>query len=200
MWILLFHFTNPLKTKWYVILFVLLGWGLSFTVPSLLPIDIASSMYDQCVLTKNNCDKPFTYIKRDVLIILWNVIYWGTTILCWTFIPYLQSYCWAGEFHVVERMKSALRENIIFYLVVGLVCGVFLIMFLIWNDNGDWLGIAIAASNGWGLMILIAMLGFGLISVPVKLLKSVFNSDDDTFIEISKLTEKHEDEELKLSE
>ncbi|ELP88977.1 hypothetical protein EIN_491860 [Entamoeba invadens IP1] len=197
------QFTNPLKTRWYVTLFVFIGWGLSFSIPLLLPIDISSSLYDKCLESGSNiCDEPFTYVDHKTLVILWNCLYWFTTLLCWTAIPFLQSYCSAGDFHIIERVKSSLRENIIFYLVVGFVCGIFLVMFLIWNENGDWYGIAIAASNAWGLMMVIGMMGYGIVAVPMRLVKNISTQHhlNSLYERIYDLVEEHEEEELVLSE
>ncbi|KAL7722085.1 LMBR1 family region protein [Entamoeba marina] len=197
------QFINPLKTKWYVSFFVFLGWGLSFTMPILLPIDISSSLYDNCLQQENRfCEKPWTYVDHNTLRVVWNFLYWGTTVLCWTAIPFLQSYCSAGDFHIIERVKTSLRENIIFYLVVGAVCGVFLVMFLIWNKNGDWLGIAIAASNAWGLVMLIGMMGYGVVAVPLKTLKNISETHHVRTLQtgIYDLTEEHEEGELIYSE
>ncbi|BFU20252.1 hypothetical protein conserved [Entamoeba histolytica] len=201
--LLMFQFIDPLKTKWYVTFFVFLGWGMSFAIPILLPIDISSSLFDKCVEQQNKvCDEPFTYVDKKTLVVLWNLLYWGTTILCWTAIPFLQSYCSAGDFHVLERIKTSLRENIIFYLVVGFVCGVFLILFLIWNENGDWLGIAIAAANAWGLIMVIGMMGYGIVAVPARLIKNISSKHylNSLYSEINDLTEEHEEEEGILSE
>eukprot|EP00003_Mantamonas_plastica_P022724 TRINITY_DN3922_c0_g1_i3.p1 TRINITY_DN3922_c0_g1~~TRINITY_DN3922_c0_g1_i3.p1 ORF type:complete len:616 (+),score=161.65 TRINITY_DN3922_c0_g1_i3:283-2130(+) len=86
-------------------------------------------------------------------------------------IPLQQSYAYAGEFTVFERMKRAIRENVIFYAIAGVISLVFVIWVAIANNlTGEKFGgFIIAASNAWALLVLITMLGYGLVEVPRKL-------------------------------
>ncbi|KAE8716770.1 LMBR1-like membrane protein isoform 2 [Hibiscus syriacus] len=81
----------------------------------------------------------------------------------------------AGDFTVVERLKTSLHENLVFYLCVGSVGLVGLVLFVIFSKNwsGDILGFAMACSNTFGLVTGAFLLGFGLSEIPKGIWKNV---------------------------
>eukprot|EP01119_Soliformovum_irregulare_P019574 TRINITY_DN6229_c0_g1_i1.p1 TRINITY_DN6229_c0_g1~~TRINITY_DN6229_c0_g1_i1.p1 ORF type:complete len:649 (-),score=115.17 TRINITY_DN6229_c0_g1_i1:51-1745(-) len=148
---------------------------MAFSLVLLLPIDVASSDHLDCVQSKGDkdCEKPWIQLDRDLMMILWKVLYWTTYVLCWTAYPVLQSYTMAGEFGVGEKMLRAVKENLIFYTICLVVVGILLIAITITRPhdmNGTAIyGVAIAASNAWGLLVLIGLLGHGLVEIPKRL-------------------------------
>ena len=83
----------------------------------------------------------------------------------------VQSYVEAGDFTVWTRAKTSLRENLIFYAVAAVAAAAFLIYIAIKRgfSAGDLVGFGIAASNTWGLFLLIILLGYGLVELPRSL-------------------------------
>uniref|UniRef100_A0A7N0VCL1 LMBR1-like membrane protein n=1 Tax=Kalanchoe fedtschenkoi TaxID=63787 RepID=A0A7N0VCL1_KALFE len=76
----------------------------------------------------------------------------------------------AGDFTFTERLKTSIRENLIFYLVVGSI-GLFGIILLatlgkIGDRDGGILGFAMGCSNTFGLVTGAFLLGFGLSEIP----------------------------------
>lgn len=93
--------------------------------------------------------------------------------LTWAVVPLIQGYEDAGDFTLKERLKTSIRENLVFYLILGAV-GLFgLILLLIMHRNrplvgggGGIVGFAMACSNTFGLVTGAFLLGFGLSEIP----------------------------------
>eukprot|EP01130_Rhizamoeba_saxonica_P014692 TRINITY_DN6433_c0_g1_i1.p1 TRINITY_DN6433_c0_g1~~TRINITY_DN6433_c0_g1_i1.p1 ORF type:complete len:669 (+),score=76.56 TRINITY_DN6433_c0_g1_i1:63-2009(+) len=160
------------KTAKYVYLPVALGFFLSFGILFLLPLDIGMTSYLQCrssATDPESCNKPYDLVDPNTLKILWTVVYWTTFACTWLVYPLLQSFSYSGHFGFKNRVLGAIRENVIFYGVGALI----FIVVLIWvyfsvtqHSFMDTLGIGIAISNAWGLLLLICFLGYGLCHVP----------------------------------
>lgn len=113
-------------------------------------------------------------VAPETLRMLWLLVYWITYAFCWTVYPLLQSYSTAGEFHFLERVRTSLKENLIFYGVCGVVMGI-LIIYIAAKDKLNTAGlvaVAMAASNSWGMFLLFCTLGYGLVEVPKRLWRS----------------------------
>lgn len=98
------------------------------------------------------------------------VYYWTTYGLCWTFYPYMLWLIPTGEFTLRDRLLSALKSYLIYYAVLGFVGAGFL--FYLWLDGYfeksalPLQGFIMAVTSSIGLIMIIAFLGFGLISIP----------------------------------
>ncbi|CAK7354602.1 unnamed protein product [Dovyalis caffra] len=83
-------------------------------------------------------------------------------------VPLIQGFEDAGDFTVVERLKTSVHANLVFYLIVGGI-GLFGIILLIMMDKiriGNVLAFAMACSNTFGLVTGAFLLGFGLSEIP----------------------------------
>jgi len=199
-WVL-YSYVNAKRTRWYSIVLVWIGWFFSFCIVLLIPLDIATGTHEKCVVDHNQeegpCNgEPWIKLDKGTLEIIWKVIYWTTYILCWTAFPILQSYSCAGEFTFFEKFRSALRENIIFYLVAGVIGLIFLIWMLVNKTLGtdEVIPFAMAASNAWGLILMMLFLGYALVEIPRKFWR---NADRDysmrhTYFKIVGLRETYE--------
>ena len=121
----------------------------------------------------NECQPPYSYLDPDVLPSLWRVVYWSSQLLTWLILPLMQSYSQAGEFTRWGKLKSSLWDNAIFYssyLLIALILVIYVAvqpsLNLTWDRTK---AIAAAASNTWGLFVLVLLLGYGLIEVPRNL-------------------------------
>eukprot|EP00795_Rhopilema_esculentum_P004966 gene4966-21312_t len=118
----------------------------------------------------------------------------------------MQSYEYAGEFSVAGKIKTALYENAIWYGSYLLIFGIILVYVAVHPSmqlNGEQLRIiGITASNTWGLLLLILLMGYGLIELP----RTAWNMSvpgfllSQTLFKISKLSTEKEDVEEELTE
>eukprot|EP01102_Stenamoeba_stenopodia_P012997 TRINITY_DN4154_c0_g1_i2.p1 TRINITY_DN4154_c0_g1~~TRINITY_DN4154_c0_g1_i2.p1 ORF type:complete len:723 (-),score=119.19 TRINITY_DN4154_c0_g1_i2:44-2212(-) len=179
------------KQPWYVTASVIFGWWISFGVVFLLTVDLTANNYDNCVrnfqsnstTTHNHedrfdCVEPLSYVNKESLIAIWAFIYWMTQALCWLIYPLLQSYYASAEFHYLKRVWRAIKEQLIFYAIAGVVGGAFAIYFIVRGGmkKEDLMGTAILIANTFGLVTLILLLGFGLVEVPRNLWRSANRS------------------------
>ncbi|XP_076010446.1 G-protein coupled receptor-associated protein LMBRD2B-like [Genypterus blacodes] len=144
---------GDLRKQQRLVLFgTLLSWYLCFLIVFILPLDVSTTIYKQCLLdnadhptpvTKaalNNhteftisdhssiseprvCEEPWSYIPDGVLPVFWRVVYWTSQFLTWLLLPFMQSYARSGAFSRVGKIKTALIENAIYY-------GTYLIIFI----------------------------------------------------------------------
>ncbi|XP_017970724.1 PREDICTED: LMBR1 domain-containing protein 2 homolog A isoform X2 [Theobroma cacao] len=76
---------------------------------------------------------------------------------------------------MAERLKTSIHGNLVFYLCIGSIGLVGLILFIIFRKNwsGGILGFAMACSNTFGLVTGAFLLGFGLSEIPKGIWKNV---------------------------
>ncbi|XP_076587142.1 G-protein coupled receptor-associated protein LMBRD2a isoform X2 [Chaetodon auriga] len=140
------------KQQWMVLLGTLLSWYLCFLIVFILPLDVSTTIYKQCVLDHTNlttpvtrprgsnqiegnfsvhlavsipkaCEEPWSYIPDGILPVFWRVVYWTSQFLTWLLLPFMQSYAQSGAFSIVGKIKTALIENAIYY-------GTYLLIFI----------------------------------------------------------------------
>lgn len=215
---LLYSYGDWLRQRLFVTLAVLVAWYFSFLIIFVLPLDVSSTAYRQCVnattsahvvsststtkpfsssttvhsiitekdinktrfntinaglqnaLDAAKCEKPYSLLDENVLPNLWRIVYWSSQLLTWLVLPLMQSYTQAGEFTAWGKIKSSLWDNVIYYasyLFIAVILVIYIAMqpdlHLNWERTK---AIAAAASNTWGLFVLVLMLGYGLVEVP----------------------------------
>lgn len=132
-----------------------IAWYFSFMIIFVLPLDVSSTFYRQCIqdntpsvktlnpnitttfiyestpstlITPDKvCEKPWSWFPETVLPVLWRVVYWTSQFLTWILLPMMQSYSNAGDFTVWRKIKSALFENAIYYGTYLLIFGICLV-------------------------------------------------------------------------
>ncbi|KAI1295474.1 G-protein coupled receptor-associated protein LMBRD2 [Halotydeus destructor] len=150
------------------------------------------------------CQQPWSYVPGRVLPTLWRIVYWSGQVLTWLILPMMQSYSMAGDFTVLKKIRSSFIENIIYY---GSFAVIFVILVIYVAVRGD-LSIAnlkvigITASNTWGLILLVILLGYGLIEIPRSYIES---SQQDrmlnyTYFKVAKLSAEKCEAEEKLDD
>ncbi|KAH8554279.1 LMBR1-like membrane protein-domain-containing protein [Umbelopsis sp. PMI_123] len=155
--------------SWYVTVVSLIGWFSPFWIVFLLPLDLASTRYENC---EGTCKVPFALVSQHFLYVAWRTIYWISFCLTWAIIPLLQAYVNAGEFTVAAKFRYAISINLKFYLVYAVVAIVGLVYLIIGNGytTRDKLqGYVMAMANSWGLLLAIIFMGYGLVAIPRKL-------------------------------
>lgn len=116
----------------------------------------------------NPCITPWNYVSHNVLTKLWRFIYWTSQFLTWLLLPIMQSYSMAGDFTTGDKLKSAIRANLIYYSSFGAIF-IVLLIYVIFENGLDFPNlkvIIISASNTWGLFLLVILLGYGLVELP----------------------------------
>lgn len=121
----------------------------------------------------NQCSTPWNLVPESSLTQAWRFIYWTSQILTWLVLPIMQSYSKAGEFNNTNKLKYALRANIIYYSSFGAIFVVLLLYVIIRNGFptlSNLKVILVSSSNTWGLFLLVVLLGYGLVELPRFLL------------------------------
>lgn len=82
-----------------------------------------------------DCEEPLGYIPTEFLKVFWEIVYWTSFNLTWFVIPIMTSYTRyssnndkrSGEFSFWRKVWAAIRENLIFYAIIGAVGTVFIL-------------------------------------------------------------------------
>eukprot|EP00240_Pyramimonas_obovata_P000409 CAMPEP_0118953478 /NCGR_PEP_ID=MMETSP1169-20130426/56633_1 /TAXON_ID=36882 /ORGANISM="Pyramimonas obovata, Strain CCMP722" /LENGTH=562 /DNA_ID=CAMNT_0006900945 /DNA_START=431 /DNA_END=2116 /DNA_ORIENTATION=+ len=151
------HYAAP-DTRWHVQLNVMFALVTSASVVALVPFDIYTTLQDH---------------HLPVIQPLWNTSYWLTQLLTWLILPIHQIYADAGDFTVMSRLNTAVRENLIFYSVIGFLSGVGVI-FLVFVESITIFTLAqsgMAISNMFGITTGMFLMGYGLVEIPRLLLR-----------------------------
>lgn len=178
--LLLRVFVSYKKTPWYALLSTWLGWLLCFAIVFMVPIDILDTDHENCLnsttiiehnvteLTNITCVEPITYLPEDVMVVQWKILWWGTMIFSWLLFPILQSYFLAGDFSVWERIVRSIKENIILYLVLGVlgIIGVIIIYATAQLTQSAFAQFMLGLANAYGLILTICLMGYGLVDIP----------------------------------
>ena len=114
------------------------------------------------------CTKPTLYLPVVFSEVSWNVLYWTSFIMCWAVYPIMQSYSTSGEFTIRGKLKGSIVENIWFYVIMGVVALVFLIIYIIVSHSLNLISLCMALANAWGLCLVILTLGYGIVAIPKK--------------------------------
>lgn len=157
------YFAGPHVPR-YVFLTVGYAWFCSLSIIILVPADIWTTVNGH---------------YNGVISFFWSWSYWSTFLLTWAVVPLIQGYEDAGDFTMTERLKTSVHVNLVFYLIVGSIglVGLILLITMRRNLKGGVLGFAMACSNTFGLVTGAFLLGFGLSEIP----RSLWKNADWTF-------------------
>lgn len=173
--LLMYHTLGSYRHRpWYVTFFTLLGWVLCFYIVFLVPNDVAQAAQCPTEACTQNATGPCTdiiIVPENLVRVIWVVVYWVTLFLTWGVFPIMQTYSMTGEFTFGDKMRTSVKSNLLLYSVMGgvlIVVGIITIIELdiAWRSIPDTVS---AAANAYGLFLLIAMLGHGLVNVPRRL-------------------------------
>lgn len=154
--------------------------------------------------TVNPCVIPWNYVADSTLTKLWRFIYWTSQVLTWLILPIMQSYSMTGEFTTIDKLKSAIRANLIYYSSIGAIFTILLIYVMFKNgiDLANLKVIIISSSNTWGLFLLVVLLGYGLVELPRSLINrsKYFQSLSRHYFRVGKLNAEKCEAEEKLDD
>ncbi|KAG9451420.1 hypothetical protein H6P81_011385 [Aristolochia fimbriata] len=146
------YFAGPDVPR-YVLFTVGYAWFCSLSIIILVPADIWATIIGH---------------DKGGIAFFWSWSYWSTFVLTWIVVPTIQGYEDAGDFTMSERMKSSVHGNLVFYLIVGSLglLGLILLIIMRRDWSGGVVGFAMACSNTFGLVTGAFLLGFGLSEIP----------------------------------
>lgn len=156
-WALLRYYKSPSVSK-DTIISTYSTWILSFAGTLLLPFDIAVSL----------TGRDYT----EAMAHLWSLIYWSTFLLAWIVLPVQMAYHMSGEFTVRGRLWEALRDNLLFFAVTGIIFVIFILYLLATHGvsgSVEFVGFMMAMGNTYGVLLIICLLGNGLVALPKRL-------------------------------
>ena len=160
--LLLYRFAAPQRVSFVVLLVTWYGWLTSFSVVALVPIDVYTTLSGVGNVA--------------VVLILWRVSYWSTQLLTWLAIPVLQHYSVSGAASPLGRLSYAFNRMWKFYVIVGAlaVLGVLTAAAFGKLDLHTLPQLIVTFSNTYGLVAIMALLGYGLVEVPKVLWRRSF--------------------------
>jgi hypothetical protein len=134
---------------------------LSYAVCLIIPLDLSG----------NNLSDNKNKLLDNNLTIFWQCVYWIQICFAYLWIPLIQKYYDNGHDKICPKFKYALKSNIVYYMcMVGLSGLCVCIYSLIYGFTVvSILRISITVSTGYGLVLVIVLLGYGLVSIPKKL-------------------------------
>lgn len=165
---------------------VFVSWALGFLGLLLLPVDLAengfvattapavagvgtvgnaSASANETVALLSAGTPPEDHVRY---LWAWQVLYWLTFALSWLVLPFLAEFCQNGEFLLDRRILSSLKRLVLHWTILAAVGGV-VVVYLVFVGHFSLfglIGLAMASANTYGLLWLIALLGFGLVDIP----------------------------------
>lgn len=115
--------------------------------------------------------------------VMWDICYWSTQALTWLVLPFFQVYSDAGDFTVGGKSLTSLKENAILYGSVGAagVVGIIILVitgYITKSSFGSVKATAMAASNTFGLVVGLLLMGYGLVEIP----RNIWRSKPETLL------------------
>jgi hypothetical protein len=166
------------ETPWYVKFAVFVGWVFPFSIVLVLPLDLTSTFYDYCLATaepslkETQCLPPLLYVSDGFLWVAWRAVYWTMFVLTYLTLPLVNGYANSGYFKPADKLRKAIRDNLIYYgimAVLGVVVVILAAAYGALKDPKAFLGIIMTIANLFGLSIVVLLLSHGVIDVPRSL-------------------------------
>ena len=138
-------------------------WSLNFILIVFIPFDIYYTYSDT---KKDNS-------VNDILTIGYKFIYWSLFFCSWIFVPLMQEYEDSGDFTKKRKFFRSIRNNIIFYTILGIIFIVFIVVaFIYYKGVVDSLKTFVFSlmncSYLIGLLLFYFLFGYSIISLPKK--------------------------------
>ena len=140
-----------------------IAWLFNFALIVFLPFDI---YYTQIA---TDSDIKMSEMTRKMIEYGYTITYWTLFIFSWIFIPLMQCYESSGEFTKLAKLKSSLKENIIYYSILALISIAILIFAIIKTGFEYTLELAKDCSLIIGIIFFFFLLSYSLIKYPKTL-------------------------------
>ena len=156
--------TNPV-----VLITAFISWFLNFVLALFIPFDIYYTQTDEGI----NLGMP--KITENLIVYGYNITYWTLYLFSWIFIPLMQCYESSGELTKSSKLKSSLKANLIYYIVL-LSISVIIVVYLIcilgietYEDFLKFFSILKNCSLLYGIVLFFFLLSYSLIIHPKTL-------------------------------
>ncbi|KAJ9052183.1 hypothetical protein DSO57_1036790 [Entomophthora muscae] len=169
------RYGNLKRGSAFVFIVIFISWFFPFSSFVLLPLDLLSTEYTNCIQENGGnkiCEKPFLFVDRSILYILWRLVYWTSFVLTWLLIPILQTYITQKGRDWRNKLRWAIVRQLLYFLIAGAL-GILFVGYVMYKKKMDTLNALklylVSISNCWALVLIIAFMGYGLVDVPKKL-------------------------------
>jgi DMSO reductase anchor subunit len=104
----------------------LLAWIMNFAIIGCVPLDIYITLRN----AETNSD-PLDDPAYVTLATLYQILYWGLFLLCWTLIPLVSEYTQSVDFDPNDRIKRSLMSNAKFFAMIVALGFIFIVYILV---------------------------------------------------------------------
>ena len=159
--ILVFYYsrrgTNPLA-----LITAALTWGLNFILIVFLPYDIFYTY----------SGKEEDEVIKNLLSVGYKFLYWTLFICSWIFVPLMQEYEDSGDFTKKKKFIRSIKNNMIFYGILGVIAITFLVFgFIYWGGIDALKSVVYNLMNCSyliGLLLFYFLIGYSIVNLPIK--------------------------------
>ena len=158
--ILVFYYsrrgTNPLA-----LITAAATWCLNFILIVFLPYDIYYTY----------SGKEEDEVIKDILSAGYKFLYWTLFICSWIFVPLMQEYEDSGDFTKKRKFIRSIKNNMIFYGILGAVAITFLVVGFIISTKETFFTLLFNLMNCSyliGLLLFYFLIGYSIINLPFK--------------------------------
>ncbi|AYV78632.1 MAG: LMBR1-domain-containing protein [Edafosvirus sp.] len=178
-----FKYVHGPTTQFSVYFVATIGFFFCSSTLCLLPLDIL-----------NYAD------SKETLLILWKIIYWMSQILNWIILPISMDYYKSGYFTSKEKLKSAIKMNIKFYVIILIIAVITIVSLAITKKltESTLLNFVVILSQSFGLIITVIFLGYGIVAYPRSIYKRMDNDKIIKYHKFKLLKAYHKYEHTKL--
>ena len=166
---LFYWYYGVFKQPWYAAIFEVFSACIPVVmVCGMLPYDISLTLFGS------------TKIANEIVYYILSILYWVSFVLVWVIVPVAVSYVSYGyALSLKHRIWMIIRENLIFYGIIGGVAGLFFIVMVATGrlSISSIPGIVVALGNGYGLIMFCLVFGYAFVQFPTILWH---NSDPGT--------------------
>eukprot|EP00002_Diphylleia_rotans_P035701 TRINITY_DN7815_c0_g1_i1.p1 TRINITY_DN7815_c0_g1~~TRINITY_DN7815_c0_g1_i1.p1 ORF type:complete len:971 (-),score=207.14 TRINITY_DN7815_c0_g1_i1:218-3130(-) len=166
----LFHIYVPFRRFSFLVNFtIFLGYFCSMSTIALIPSDLIATQSLACREgTADEECRDWTDIDPDLFYPIWSFLFFASALHTWVVVPFIQGYVESGHFTFWDRCKYSLRVTFLFYFacIVGLIILVSYLLFTQGLSTEGMQGVLAAMTNTSGLLLLFALLGYGLVEYP----------------------------------
>ena len=149
--------TNPLA-----LVTAALTWCLNFILIVFLPYDI---YYTYSGIEEDE-------MIKDLLSVGYKFLYWTLFICSWIFVPLMQEYEDSGDFTKKKKFIRSIKNNMIFYGILGVIAITFLVFgFIYWGGIEALKSVVYNLMNCSyliGLLLFYFLIGYSIINLPIK--------------------------------
>jgi hypothetical protein len=122
----------------------------------------------EALTARANAAQTMANEDSRALLSLYAIPYWATQILTWLLLPLHQLYADAGDFTVRARLRTSVRENGLFYVILGIL-GLVVMVVLVITKGISVAGIvsgAVAFSLSFSIATGVFLMGYGFAEIP----------------------------------